>query len=85
MSELPKGRIVIRGDDIGVIGAVVVEVDGRPICLLAPNQAVRTMESSGRSATAITFGSGGSSPVRWDSDPPGDQNVLYQDQENPPA
>jgi hypothetical protein len=67
MNDLPKGQIVVRGDDVGVVGAVVVEVDGAVVCALGPSTVLRTMESSGRSSTALTFGAGGYLSVRWET------------------
>jgi hypothetical protein len=63
---VPNGRIVITGDDIGVVGAVTVEVDGVVVCRLNPTQAVRTLDQNGYGKSTLTFGAW---PVEWRDKP----------------
>lgn len=62
--DLPRGTVVVTGDDVGVVGSVTVEIAGVPVCRLAPVQAARIMDGNmGRTESKLTFDSRG--PVEW--------------------
>jgi hypothetical protein len=62
VGRIPRGVVVLYGDDIGVVGSVVVEVDGEPVCRITPQEAQRTSDATmGRSTTSLKFTTG----VEW--------------------
>jgi hypothetical protein len=56
---LPEGMIRIIGTDIGIMEAVVVEVDGEPVCQLHPHEVRPCLNRvMGRMTVTIEFADG---------------------------
>jgi hypothetical protein len=57
--DLPLGTIHVIGTDVGIKGAVVVVVDGKEVCMLAPSDVQPHMTSlMGRMSVTMTFPDG---------------------------
>lgn len=63
--ELPQARIVIRDTDVGVKGAIIIEINDLPVAQLHVDEVHRRLFGIGRSETTLVLGD--SRRVRWDA------------------